>query len=493
MEKASLFLVFTLPAILLAQVTEEWVARYNGPGDWSDGAYSIAVDNEGNVYVTGYSWGSGTNWDYATIKYDQDGNELWVARYNGPGNNGDVASSIALDKEGNVYVTGYSYDSGTYYDYATVKYDPNGNELWVARYNGPRNDEDYAYSIAVDNAGNVYVTGTSGGDYATIKYRQVKDVGITGAIEPIDSVFVNAKYFPKVRVANFTRFRTRAFPCSLVIEDEDANVIYSSEFLVDGLAGSEQRVITFDGWIVPPEGGERYTLYATSHLPGDNNPDNDTCVWKVKSVALDVGTEAILMPSKVSSGDSITPKAIVKNYGTVRASNFDVECIIQPDGYGDIRTIPSLEPGALDTVEFKVWVVGSSAEYTATVTTRLNRDTNPGNDSKTKKVTGIAEYALPTEFALSCIRPNPMSNRTVISYQLPVASKVSLSIYDISGRLVKTLVSRHSSPGYYTAIWNGRDISGKSVPAGIYFLELLTPEYTTTRKIVLLHSLRNSY
>jgi len=100
-------------------------------------------------------------------------------------------------------------------------------------------------------------------------------------------------------------------------------------------------------------------------------------------------------------------------------------------------------------------------------------------------VTGIAEPTLPTEFALSCIRPNPFSENTVISYQLPVASKVSLSIYDISGRLVKTLVSRHSSPGYYTAIWNGRDNSDRTMAAGIYFVKLITPEFKATRKIVL--------
>jgi len=55
----------------LAQVSEEWVARYNGPGNGSDYAYDIALDSLGNVYVTGRSWGSGTEYDYTTIKYPQ--------------------------------------------------------------------------------------------------------------------------------------------------------------------------------------------------------------------------------------------------------------------------------------------------------------------------------------------------------------------------------------------------------------------------------------
>src|SRR5262249_18403070 len=138
-----------------------------------DSANSIAIDSAGNVYVTGKSFGSGTDDDYATVKYDSSGQEQWVARYNGPGNCGDSANAIAIDTAGNVYVTGESFGLGTDNDYATVKYDSSGQEQWVVRYNGPRNGSDEADAIAVDAAGNVYVTGESVGgyyDYTTIKY-----------------------------------------------------------------------------------------------------------------------------------------------------------------------------------------------------------------------------------------------------------------------------------------------------------------------------------
>ncbi|MCJ7831622.1 MAG: hypothetical protein MUP86_03795, partial [Dehalococcoidia bacterium] len=80
------------------------------------------VDVSGNVYVTGWSYGSGTDYDYATIKYDTDGNEKWVARYDGPASDYDSAGALGVDGTGNVYVTGYSPASGTSYDYATIKY-----------------------------------------------------------------------------------------------------------------------------------------------------------------------------------------------------------------------------------------------------------------------------------------------------------------------------------------------------------------------------------
>ncbi|MBA3725498.1 MAG: SBBP repeat-containing protein [Armatimonadetes bacterium] len=152
-----------------------WVARYNGPGNFQDYAYALGVDAAGNVYVTGRSEGAGTGPDYTTIKYDSNGNQLWLRRYNGPGNASDAAYALAVDAAGNVHVTGLSYGGGTAEDYATIKYDSNGNQLWVARYNGPGDGNDYATGLALDAASNVYVTGNSGGagtdeDYATIKY-----------------------------------------------------------------------------------------------------------------------------------------------------------------------------------------------------------------------------------------------------------------------------------------------------------------------------------
>lgn len=159
-----------------ASGTQQWVATYSGTGNGTDHAYAIAVDGSGNVYVTGTSLGSGSNYDYATIKYDASGTQQWVARYNGTGNGIDTATALAVDSSGNIYVTGYSSGSGSGNDYATIKYNTDGTQLWAARYNGPGNGEDIANALAIDGSGNIYVTGTSFGlhtdsDYATIKYN----------------------------------------------------------------------------------------------------------------------------------------------------------------------------------------------------------------------------------------------------------------------------------------------------------------------------------
>src|SRR5262249_45853165 len=128
------------------------------------------------------SVGSG-DYDMATIKYDPNGTELWVSRRGGMGS--AKAFAIALDGAGDVYVAGYS-DGGFFFggfNYATVKYGTNGTKLWAQTYAGAGSiecggDLDNIWAMAVDGAGDVYVTGESGfcggwgKAYATIKYTQ---------------------------------------------------------------------------------------------------------------------------------------------------------------------------------------------------------------------------------------------------------------------------------------------------------------------------------
>ena len=163
----------------------QWVRRYDGPStvvaqDY-DRAAALAVDANGNVFVTGNSAD-----DYATVKYDAAGTEVWVRRYSGTG--ADWATALAVDASGNAYVSGSSFGtSTTQYDFATLSYDPAGNVRWTERYNGPANFYDTPYSIAVQASGDVVVSGSSGGsgtglDYTTIQYGQVTTSVASGIV-----------------------------------------------------------------------------------------------------------------------------------------------------------------------------------------------------------------------------------------------------------------------------------------------------------------------
>jgi DNA-binding beta-propeller fold protein YncE len=157
-----------------------WASRYSGSGNGQDEPFSMAMSPDGaTVYVTGISTGTSSGLDYTTVAYSTaTGAQLWASQYNGPANGDDYAQSVAVSPDGTtVFVTGYSMGTNTGSDYATVAYSAGtGAQLWVKRYNGPGNGQDYAASVAVSPAGDkVFVTGQSAGatspDYATIAYN----------------------------------------------------------------------------------------------------------------------------------------------------------------------------------------------------------------------------------------------------------------------------------------------------------------------------------
>jgi hypothetical protein len=95
-------------------------------------------------------------------------------------------------------------------------------------------------------------------------------------------------------------------------------------------------------------------------------------------------------------------------------------------------------------------------------------------------------YDLPTTFALGLGYPNPFRSQTTIRFALPRQSDVSLGVYDVGGRLVRTLVSGARPAGRHEARWTGRDNGGRAVASGVYFYRFRAGDFSETRKILLL-------
>lgn len=161
---------FATVALDAANGGQRWVARFNGPANGSDSAFWLAAaPGGGSVFVTGSSVTTASpsaNHDYVTIAYDpQTGQQQWRSRFDGPAAAFDVPLALAVAHDGKkLFVTGYSTGSGTSYDYATVAYEAGtGIQRWTSRYNGPaQNDSDIGYAVAVSpNDRMVYVTGAS--------------------------------------------------------------------------------------------------------------------------------------------------------------------------------------------------------------------------------------------------------------------------------------------------------------------------------------------
>jgi len=132
-----------------AQIQQAWVARYNnGIPSGAHQAVAMTLDSAGNIYVTGSSQNTNGNPGYVTIKYAPNGNQLWAARYDATP---AAPSSLVLDNSNNVIITGNAL---------TIKYNVNGSQLWTAPYAGA--------ALAVDPNGNVAVTGF-GTNFNTVK------------------------------------------------------------------------------------------------------------------------------------------------------------------------------------------------------------------------------------------------------------------------------------------------------------------------------------
>jgi WD40 repeat protein len=165
-----------------------WVNRYNGPGDGVDGARAEAVSPDGSVvFVTGHSAGKTSGLDYLTQAISAStGVTVWTRRYNGPGNGDDQACCIAVSPDGStVYVTGSSEGTGGSQDYVTVAYDAaSGAVDWSRRYNGPGGGDDQAAGLAVSPDGSrVFVTGSSDGGATGLDYATESLDAATGAVQ----------------------------------------------------------------------------------------------------------------------------------------------------------------------------------------------------------------------------------------------------------------------------------------------------------------------
>ena len=146
-----------------------WMAQFGTSG--YDSATGVSSDGSGNVYVSGYTDGSFPSYtnlgsyDAFVAKYDTSGNPVWVKQFSTSSH--DYAEGISSDSNGNVYVSGKTFGSFLgytnlgLYDAFVAKYDGNGNQLWLRQFGTSGDDE--ITGISSDSSNNVYVTGSTKG------------------------------------------------------------------------------------------------------------------------------------------------------------------------------------------------------------------------------------------------------------------------------------------------------------------------------------------
>jgi hypothetical protein len=139
--------------------------------------------------------------------------------------------------------------------------------------------------------------------------------------------------------------------------------------------------------------------------------------------------------------------------------------------------ISVVESPADDIVEFDLHLSGADSRYDSYDVITLVLDLDQ---------TGVDESEFAAVFTLRQNRPNPFRNGTAMSFDLPAPARAAVSVYSVAGRKVATVVDREFGAGRHDVMWNGRDSSGRPVPAGIYFYRLEAGDNVNTKKMIVL-------
>lgn len=398
-----------------------WTRTYDYIGQ-SDKAEVLAVDVAGNIYVTGRSDSSPLdsvdNNDIVTIKYDSNGNQLWLQRYNGSGNMRDEPSKILINGNGEILICGRTenvHDD----DFIVIKYDAStGNPVWAspAIYGGPFANDDRALDMTIDASNNIFVCGYSqtgsapaNEDPVVIKY----DNG--GNIMGFYSYVALGEDQP-IAIAHdlsgniFVAFRTDEDPTPLISNfniltmkfDSDLNPLWATPPQYDSPINQDDEPADM---IVSPNGD----IYVTG------TSEND------------------------SSGGRINKNWLTLVYSTAGAQ-LDISNYDGPNGTDD-------SPNAIAIRGNSFWICG--------YTEGTNNSQRDNSVLRYDLIVGVNEIP---GMQTSSVYPNPFTQNATISLENAGNEKHTLVITDIAGAIV-------SESNFFG---NTTDINKGTLGAGIY-------------------------
>ena len=463
---------------------KQWEKSYNSIADSDDRAYAIAVDTSGNVYITG-----GVTYDneIVTIKYDSLGNTLWTISYTGPtsGHNWTFAKSIFVDELGYVYVAGTSEGlvgiHGFFQDYTTIKYSPLGVQEWEARYNGLGTDADVVNSMTVDDLGNVYITGFSGGgstgsgdsynDITTIKYDSLggllweetykgpgtsPDEGNMITIDDLGNVYITGKtYTSAANGYDIITIKYNSIGTELWKKffngtgsklDEGIALAVDSMYNVYVTGKSQYGVSNGFDIITIKYDSDGTELWTRNFNGTSNGHDN------AEDIKLDAADNIYVLGLSVNTTTS-------EDYQLIKYDAVGTQLWTIRYTYGNSGGSQELPVALFVDGTYNIYAAGTSALDYAVV--------------KYAETVDIEEVQ--GQFAVT-IFPNPSNGNFTVESQ-KMDEPMRLNIYDVVGKLI--YCSEINNPKY--------EIDLSLQPNGIYFLTLLNSQTRFITKIIIQH------
>ena len=473
---------------IFSQPDTVWTKTFGG-SDFEVG-YCVRQTSDGGYILTGYtnSYGAG-NYDVWLIKTNSCGDTIWTKTFGG--NRYDVAYSVQQTSDGGYILTGNtkSYNGTNVNDVWLIKTDINGNMKWEKNYRSSKsgylgsvqqtfdggyiiggttdyysgNGKSDMWLIKTDANGNEEWYNTFGGSNGELGYsaKQTVDggyitVGYTGLFGSIgDSAAWPQSFLDDV----------------LLIKTDSSGIIsWAKTYGEKGDEVGRSVQQTLDGG---------YIITGNTNSYGAGHSD----VWLIKT---DVSGDTIW--TKTFGGDDTDLghsvqqtfdggyiiAGFTKSFG---AGNKDV-WIIRTDEFGNVNWTKTFGGSGNDegcfvqqTFDGGFIITGYtycySSGYADVWLIKLGSDTGveEGKDKIPEAISVYQNY------------PNPFNLTTTISYQLIKSSFVKLTIFDINGRLVETLVNEKKNAGYYSVEWNAENVS-----SGIYLYRINTKEFINVKK-----------
>lgn len=476
-----------------ADGSQEWAMRYNGPGNGEDYPYAIAVDGSGNVYVTGRSFVSNTskglvNFDYATVKYSSGGALMWARRFGSPGNRNDIPQDVKVDDAGNIFVTGYadaSYVVGNGNAIVTIKYNSAGDMAWTTSYDVLPNsyessgNQEEAYSLALDANGNIYITGESAGS-KIIKYN---DLGTSANVEWVRNA--GNQSLRKVLVDGADNIIVTGWGATTSKYNSLGDILWQNTYTggpsitnpsfwdmaLDASGSVYVTGISSNGanndYITVKYDNNGIEQWATRFNGIDNDRDH------ARAIAVDEdGHTYVTGFTSVKAG-----RNLMTAYGTVMYnSGTGME-----EWRGVYKGSDNLGATAFDVavdLSGNVFVTGASSTKTSGNITTIRY---ASGSSASKYVTTAPTFEnIQTNFNLQNY-PNPFVRSTTIEYQITEEAKVELSVFDLQGKQIATLINKIQQAGVYRV-----NFSADKLPAGTYIYKIQTGEFVETKKLIVI-------
>ncbi len=467
-----------------------WVRYYNRtPENDEDISYAVCVDDSNNVYVTGTSYDDGTDYDIATVRYNPNGTRTWLRRFNNwPWAGDDYGTKVVFDPTTRtIVIAGIVYDDNQDYNYFTMKYRRNGDSLWARTYNRyPANNEDLLYALAVDLNGNVFVTGTSlddvtDYDIATVSYtpagipRWTQRYDAFGLEEEGNDITLDS--LGQVLVVGSVDTRTSIRDVAVLKYRNTGERLYT--YLWDNPYSNGEDL----GYRMFTRGGDR-NIYigGISYVESTNY---DLVVLRFYEILHDFGLGALITPDSLWITDTMVPIAVVGNYSINNDSGW-VKLAVEPGNYRDSVWL-TLFPGAVDTVNFAGFQADSAGLFRVTCWCELVEDERRWNDTLWTEVvvwdesSGVAEDFEPGPILLS-VTPNPLVSTGVIRFTLGSGGGAGIKIYDRAGMLVQRFFIPVIASRQQQVVLR---LDAQNWPAGVYFLSLEQKMGSRIEKIVI--------